>query len=75
MEAHTQQPVETVGQQKLSALNVCDAMFGLRFGEITLAETFEPWTPWFCNIAWDMTIVIFDRRQRLLWLFATTDTD
>jgi hypothetical protein len=60
---------------KLSALGVCRAMFDLRFGEITVAESFDPWTPWFCNIAWDMTMVIFDRRRRLLWLFAITDTD
>lgn len=60
---------------KLMALNICDAMFGLRFGEITSAESFEPWTPWFCNIAWDITEIVFDRRLRLLWLFAITDTD
>lgn len=57
------------------ALQVCDAIFGLRFGELSLMESFQAWTPWFKGIAWDMTVVLFDRRLRRLSILAITDTD
>lgn len=57
------------------AMEVCDAMFGLRFGEVTCNCNADPWTPWFCGIAWDLTAVVFDRRERRLWILAVTDTD
>ena len=57
------------------AMEVCDAMFGLRFGEVTCNFNADPWTPWFCGIAWDLTAVVFDRRERRLWILAVTDTD
>ena len=60
---------------KRLALDVCDAMFGLRYGEISMYESHESWTPWFCGRAWDLTEVVFDRRLRRLWVFAITDTD
>jgi hypothetical protein len=60
---------------KLLALSVCDAMFGLRYAEVALFESFHAWTRWFHGIAWDLTEVLFDRRFRRLWLFAVTDTD
>ncbi|MGB6941718.1 MAG: hypothetical protein WBE37_04945 [Bryobacteraceae bacterium] len=60
---------------KTLALEVCDAMFGLRYGEIAVAQSSEAWTPWFRGVAWDLTEVVFDRRLRKLWIFAMTDTD
>lgn len=60
---------------KALALEVCDAMFGLRYGEVSLLESFKAWTPWFRCIAWDLTEVLFDRRLRRLWVFVITDTD
>jgi hypothetical protein len=60
---------------KALAMNVCDSMFGMRYGEISLLESSKAWAPWFKGIAWDMTEVIFDRRLRRLWIFALTDTD
>ncbi len=57
------------------ALQVCDDIFGLRFGEVSLLESFQGWTPWFKGIAWDMTVVLFDRRLRRLSILAITDTD
>jgi hypothetical protein len=61
--------------EKLFAIAVCDAMFSLRFGEITLCLSYAPWTPWFKGIAWDLTAAIFDRRLRRLWILVVTDTD
>jgi hypothetical protein len=60
---------------KTLALEVCDAMFGMRYGEVSLCESYEAWTPWFHEIAWDLTAVVFDRRLRRLWVFVITDTD
>jgi len=60
---------------KTLALDVCEAMFGLRYGEVALLESVQAWTPWFHNIAWDLTEVVFDRRLRRLWVFVITDTD
>ena len=57
------------------ALDICDAMFGLRYGEVAVLESDEAWTPWFHGIAWDMTEVGFDRRLRRLWVFVITDAN
>ena len=62
-------------REKELALEFCDALFGLRFGEATLFESHQAWTPWFKGIAWDLTAVIFDRRLHRLSLLAVTDTD
>jgi hypothetical protein len=68
-------PTDDGKAAKRLALDVCDAMFGLRYGEISMYESYESWTPWFRGIAWDLTEVVFDRRSRRLWVFAITDTD
>jgi hypothetical protein len=57
------------------ALEVCEAMFGLRYGEICCCPNYDRWTPWFRGIAWDVTIVVFDGRTRMMWILAVTDTD
>jgi hypothetical protein len=60
---------------KVLALDVCDAMFGLRYGEVSLFTSSQAWTPWFHGVAWDLTEVVFDRRLRRLWVFVVSDTD
>lgn len=61
--------------EKAFALEVCEAMFGLRYGEISCIPNYDRWTSWFKGIAWDLTIVVFDRRTRRIWLLVVTDTD
>ncbi len=61
-------------KEKEFAINVCKQIFGLRYGEISLDKSGTAWTPWFYDIAWDLTIVLFDKRLRRMWLFAITDT-
>ena len=68
-------PKENGRPAKTLAVAICESMFGLRYGEIALAESHNAWTPWFHGIAWDLTEVVFDRRLRRLWIFALTDTD
>jgi len=53
-------------KEKELAMAVCDAMFGLRFGEVYRYTSSAMWTPYFYGI---------DRRLRRLWLIAITDTD
>jgi hypothetical protein len=62
-------------EEKEFAIKVCEEIFGLRYDEISCDLSGTAWTPWFCGIAWDLTIVVFDRRLRCIWLFAITDTD
>lgn len=61
--------------EKELAIRVCDAMFGLRYGEVSRYTSNQMWTPWFAGIAWDSSNVLFDRRLRRLWIVAITDTD
>ena len=61
--------------EKESSLAFCDAVFGLRFSEVSLFASHSAWTPWFEGIAWDWTAVLFDRRHRALSFLAVTDTD
>jgi hypothetical protein len=41
--------------EKQFELEVWDAMFGLRYGEIICGANYSAWTPWFKGIAWDLT--------------------
>jgi hypothetical protein len=61
--------------EKELAIRVCDAMFGLRYGEVNRYTSNQMWTPFFGGIAWDRSDVFFDRRLRRLWIVAITDTD
>ena len=61
--------------EKQMALDFCESAFGLRFSEMLHYVNYEAWTDWFHGIAWDSTAVLFDRRQRNLWILAITDTD
>jgi hypothetical protein len=69
------EPPDKGKSAKTLAVKVCESMFDLRYGEIVLLESSDAWTPWFGDIAWDHTAVVFDPQLRRLWLFAGTDTD
>jgi hypothetical protein len=62
-------------EEKEFAITVCNELFGLRYGEVSCEMSYAAWTPWFHGIAWDMTITIFDKRFRRIWIFVITDTD
>jgi len=61
--------------EKESALGFCDALFGLRFSEVSFYSTDSAWTSWFGNMGCDWTAILFDRRLRSLSILATTDSD
>ncbi len=51
----------------------CDAAFGRRYEEVSLFTSYVVWTPWFAG--WNWTSLLFDRRERKLWILAVTDQD
>jgi hypothetical protein len=53
----------------------CEAAFDRRYEDVSLFSSYAAWTPWFAGIAWDWTSVLFDRRERKLWILAVTDED
>ncbi|HWE86570.1 MAG TPA: hypothetical protein VG267_16620 [Terracidiphilus sp.] len=61
--------------EKENSLAFCEALFGLRFSEVSHFSSRSAWTPWFGGIAWDWTAILFDRRARTLSILAVTDTD
>ena len=61
--------------EKESSLAFCEALFDLRLSEVWYCSSHRAWTPWFGNIAWDWTAILFDRRVRALTILAVTDTD
>jgi hypothetical protein len=61
--------------EKENSLAFCEALFGLRFSEISYFSSHSAWTPWFGNIGLDWTAILFDRRVRAFSILAVTDTD
>jgi hypothetical protein len=61
--------------EKENALSFCEALFDLRFSEVSYYSTRSGWTPFFGNIGLDWTAILFDRRTRTLSILAVTDTD
>ncbi len=63
--------------EKERSLAFCEALFGLRYSEVSYYSTHSPWTGWFGNISeiYDWTAILFDRRTRTLSILVTTDTD
>lgn len=54
---------------------VVDELIGPRYEDIRVDETFEPWTPWFFDIAWDRTLVLTDYARAEMTVLCVTDTD
>lgn len=52
-----------------------DGLLGQGRLHSTAWGTEEPWTPWFHDVAWDVTFVILQRQTRQWALFCITDTD
>ena len=65
----------TARAEKEDALSFCEALFDLRFSEVSYYSTRSGWTPFFGNIGLDWTAILFDRRTRTLFSPAVTDTD
>jgi hypothetical protein len=60
---------------KTLAEKACHDLFGDRFEDIRVYRSWAPWAAWFHDVAWDVTWVGIDRRDRIVWLLCLTDTD
>ncbi|QDT14506.1 hypothetical protein [Alienimonas californiensis] len=49
--------------------------FGDRFEEVLILKSWRPWSAWFCDVAWDSTWLILDKRFVEVSVLAVTDTD
>ncbi|WP_146453515.1 hypothetical protein [Rubripirellula tenax] len=38
-------------------------------------RTYDDWAPWFCGVAWDVTLLVLDPPVRRWWIICVTDTD
>jgi hypothetical protein len=54
---------------------VCAELFGDRYEEVQFFKTFEPWSDWFFDVAWDTTWIAVDKRTNRIWTLCVTDTD
>ena len=61
------------------AKRVCTAFVDVlvedRHREFTVYRSYEPWSPWFMAIAWDITWLLIDRGRNEVTLLCVTDTD
>jgi hypothetical protein len=62
-------------EAKQLGMEVCNALFGDRYLEVELFQCWEPWSSWFCDVAWDSTLILIDRRYQSVSLLCATDTD
>src|SRR5215472_13385087 len=46
---------------------VCSDLFGDRFEEVMIFRSGQPWSEWFCGVAWDMTWLGLDKRESRIW--------
>lgn len=66
----------TVEQARTLSRRFMEALFGEELHRVGWAGgSPTPWTPWFCDIAWDATFVLQDQRARRFVLLCLTDTD
>lgn len=52
-----------------------DALIGDRFEDFRVDASDQAWTPWFANVAWDVTYVLTDKRNAQMTVLCTTDND
>ncbi|NYF09766.1 hypothetical protein HDC94_000922 [Leifsonia sp. AK011] len=62
-------------EAKELASSAVESIFEGRFEEFRVDISYEAWTPWFCDIAWDSTYVLTDRRHAEITVLCVTDSD
>ncbi|MBW4492872.1 MAG: hypothetical protein KME26_07250 [Oscillatoria princeps RMCB-10] len=65
----------TASEAKAIGVRFCEALFGQRYDEIQMYISREAWSPWFGNVAWDVTWFGVDKRNSQIWVLCATDTD
>ena len=62
-------------EAKRLAQKFCEAAFGDRYLDVWVFRSYEAWSPWFWDAAWDKTWIIADAEMSRVWLLCVTDTD
>lgn len=62
-------------EAKALASAATEAIIGDRFEDFRVDVSYEAWTPWFADVAWDCTYVLTDLRNAEITVLCTTDTD
>jgi hypothetical protein len=62
-------------QAKRIAEAFCDALLGDRYWDVDAVQTGKAWSPWFLEVAWDISWLILDHGQSRVWLLCVTDED
>ncbi|WIE54159.1 hypothetical protein [Curtobacterium sp. MCBD17_003] len=52
-----------------------DALVGDRYEDFRVDDSFQAWSGWFDDVAWDFTWVITDRRRKVMTVVFVTDDD
>jgi hypothetical protein len=65
----------TIDEARSICRNFMEALLGEELQFSWAAESSMPWAPWFCDIAWDATFVVYDQRNMRFSLLCMTDTD
>jgi len=62
-------------EAKHMAAEFCEILFQERYEQVDVFVSGAAWSSWFKGIAWDTTVMIFDKTERMIWLLMVTDTD
>lgn len=65
----------TINEARSLCRNFMEALHGEELQWTWVAESSTPWAPWFCDIIWDATFVVYDQRKMRFSLLCMTDTD
>jgi len=55
--------------------SVSDSLIGDRYEDFSVFINGQCWCEYFHDIAWDRTVVVLDKRKRLIHIMMSTDTD
>jgi hypothetical protein len=62
-------------EEKGVAAALCEELFQSRFNEVGLYIAHGGFLAWHIDVWWDYTVIMFDKRERLLFIVTVTDSD
>lgn len=65
----------TQKEAKLLGACVADSLFSDRFIDVLVFRCWKPWSSWFCDVAWDCTTILIDKRLQVVTVLVSTDSD
>lgn len=65
----------SIDEARSMARDFVDALSDGDTENLIAYRTYDYWSKWFCDIAWDVTLLVVDQPRRRIWLVCVTDTD